>query len=191
MGIRVIAVGLALAVGAPVVATTADAAIVICQRKSKLKLHIGACTSKETQVAASELGVTGPQGPAGPQGQAGSVGPQGPEGPVGPAGSAVAYAHVLADGTVDLARSKNITQANVSRLLTSAFCFSGLAFSFKNVIATPDYGDASTGGQPGLEATVAIDLPFADCLGAPNTQAEVATSIGGSFAPASFYVIFN
>lgn len=58
----------------------AEAAVVICERKGKLKLRQDACTEKETQVDASELGVAGPQGPAGTDGA------QGPEGPLGPQG---------------------------------------------------------------------------------------------------------
>jgi hypothetical protein len=68
LGIRALAVGLALAVGAPLLGSTADAAVVICQKKNKLKLRVDACTSKETQVPATELGATGPAGPAGPEG---------------------------------------------------------------------------------------------------------------------------
>jgi len=74
---RSLAVGLALAVGAPLLATNADAAVVICQRKNKLKLRVDTCTAKETQVDATELGVTGPQGPQGP------AGPEGPSNLVG------------------------------------------------------------------------------------------------------------
>jgi hypothetical protein len=41
-------------------------------------------------------------------------------GPPGMDGSAVASAHVGADGSIDLASSKNISGANVSLLSTSA-----------------------------------------------------------------------
>src|SRR6266536_872811 len=100
----------------------------------------------------------------------------------------LAYAHVLQDGTVDLANSKNITQANVTRTATSAYCFSGLSFAFQSVIANPDYGDPTSGGQPGLESTVALGDPWGDCSSVPGTQVEVATSIQDSFAPAGFFV---
>jgi len=61
---------------------SADAAVVICQKGNKLKLRPDACKKKETQVAASELGATGP---AGAPGEPGSDGQQGDRGPVGPA----------------------------------------------------------------------------------------------------------
>ncbi|HEX6131070.1 MAG TPA: hypothetical protein VF044_05020 [Actinomycetota bacterium] len=52
---------LAAAVVAPVVAPApADAAVVICQRKNRLKLRVDACKAKETPVPATELGVVGP-----------------------------------------------------------------------------------------------------------------------------------
>jgi hypothetical protein len=104
----------------------------------------------------------------------------------------IAYARVLEDGTLDLANSKNITQANVTRTAISAYCFSGLNFAFQSVTANPDYGDPTSGGQPGLEATVALGDPWGDCDPAvPNAQVEVATSIDGNFNPAGFFVIFN
>src|SRR5262245_22322781 len=48
-------------------------------------------------------GKRGPRGPAGPPGAAGAAGAP---------GSAVAYAHVNADGTLDAANSKNVSESN-------------------------------------------------------------------------------
>jgi hypothetical protein len=62
-----------------VIASHAQAAVVICERKGKLKLRQEACTAKETAVAASELGVTGAQGPAGVNGTDGAPGLSGVE----------------------------------------------------------------------------------------------------------------
>jgi hypothetical protein len=183
-----------------VVADSAEAALVICQRRGKIKIRQDGCKRKERQVPATELGVVGPTGPTGvvgptgPTGAPGVVGIAGPTGAVGPTGTpgaAIAYAHVLADGTVDVANSKNVAQANVTLDSTSAYCFSGLTFMFANAIADPDYGDEMTGGQSGLEATVALGDPFGDCSSVPGTQLEVATSIADDFAPASFFIIFN
>jgi hypothetical protein len=47
----------------------------------------------------------GQQGPSGPVGLTGPQGEQGPAGPQGPAGTALAYARILANGTVDTAHS--------------------------------------------------------------------------------------
>src|SRR6266404_1701409 len=74
LGMVVVAMGLSL-----VVVSDAGAAIVICKNKNgkKILLRDGACKSKETQVSATELGVTGPQGPQGSTGAQGAQGPQG------------------------------------------------------------------------------------------------------------------
>jgi hypothetical protein len=176
---------LALAAGVVMVAESAQAALVICQKGSKIKLRQDACKGKETQVPATELGVTGPAGTNGMDGTNGTNGMDGAP------GTAIAYAHVLQDGTLDAANSKNVTQANVTLDSTSAYCFSGLTFQFKSAIANPDYGDPTSGGQEGLEATVALGDPFGDCSNVTGTQLEVATSIGGTFAKSGFFVIFN
>src|SRR6266404_4283065 len=60
----------------------------------------------------------GKVGPAGPQGPPGPQGPQGPAGPRGPAGTALAYAHVHADGTIDQ-DSGNVT---VSKFPNGVYC---------------------------------------------------------------------
>ncbi len=56
----------------------------------------------------------------------------------------VAFAHVLADGTVDAANSKAVAAANVANGATAGYyCFSGLAFQPRGGTATVDR--ASTG----------------------------------------------
>lgn len=62
----VVAAGALVSLGASaLVPADANAALVICQKKKRIKIRQDACTPKETQVDAAELGVTGPQGPAG------------------------------------------------------------------------------------------------------------------------------
>ena len=63
--------------GSMVVPASVDAAVVICQRKNKLRLRQDTCKAKETQVAASELGVVGPRGPQGDTGPTGDAGQDG------------------------------------------------------------------------------------------------------------------
>src|SRR5438445_299082 len=53
--------GSAFVAGA-LLAPAADAAVVICKRKNKIQLRETACKSKETQIATTELGATGPPG---------------------------------------------------------------------------------------------------------------------------------
>src|ERR1044072_7349073 len=61
----------------------------------------------------SKKSVKALKGQKGAKGDTGPQGPQGVQGTPGAPGSAVAYAFVAADGTVDPARSKNIATANV------------------------------------------------------------------------------
>ena len=63
-------------------------------------------------------GLTGP-----PQGAPGAAGASGAP------GSAVAYARVNADGTVDETNSKNVADANVTHPEAGVYCFVGLAFA--------------------------------------------------------------
>src|SRR3954471_24030925 len=63
----------------------------------------------------------GPQGAPGARGPTGSQGPQGAKGANGADGTALAYAKVNSNGTVDSAHSKNIASANVSHPTASAY----------------------------------------------------------------------
>jgi hypothetical protein len=96
------------------------------------------------RTVSSLRGLRGPSGPAGPQGPAGTQGAQGPKGDTGAPGSALAYAHVNADGSLVIADSKNITAANLykSTLQTGVYCFKGLGFTPHNVVATPQINSA-------------------------------------------------
>ena len=76
--------------------------------------------------------VAGARGAAGVAGPAGAPGPAGPAGARGQDGTAKAYAYVNADGTLDPARSLNITSAHVAGV---GECFS-LPFTPKNVVAS-------------------------------------------------------
>jgi hypothetical protein len=81
----------------------AGAVVVICKKGKKLLLREASCKGKEQQVAASELGVVGPQGPQGVQG---------PKGDMGDAGPGARWALVNASGNI-VAQSGGITVAAV------------------------------------------------------------------------------
>ena len=70
-------------------------------------------------------GKRGPRGFRGPSGPAGPAGPAGQAGAAGPAGSAIAYAHIKLDGTVDTARSKNISVKHPSAGLLCIYVAGG------------------------------------------------------------------
>jgi hypothetical protein len=58
--------------------------------------------------------------------------------PQGEPGTALAFARVVNDGTVDAGRSKGIAAANVTNPSAGLYCFDGLGFTPKNVVATPE-----------------------------------------------------
>ncbi len=124
-------VGLAFVAGA-LLAPAADAVVVICKRKNKIQLRETACKSKETQIAATELGVTGPQGPPGT---------------VGPAGPGAAWALVDKDGTV-LAQSGglSVTAGTAASYLVGF----GASVSGKTLVATSAFTSSDEGlrGEP-------------------------------------------
>jgi hypothetical protein len=89
-------------------------------------------------------GDTGEQGPAGIQGPAGSDGARGRD---GAPGTAVAYARILDNGTVDASQSKDIGPANVylggqngtGSPGAHVYCFKNLTFTPRNIVVTPLY----------------------------------------------------
>jgi Collagen triple helix repeat (20 copies) len=89
---------------------------------------------------AGPAGAAGPAGPAGPAGAAGPAGPPGPEGPAGPEGppgTALAFAHVNADGTVDAANSEGVATENVAHTADSGvYCISDLSPTPSNAVAS-------------------------------------------------------
>src|SRR5919201_3973271 len=126
--------------------------------------------SKKTRVALhGARGAPGPQGPQGVQGAQGPEGPTGPRGLSGPSGSAVAYAHVNANATLDAANSKNVASGNVARPTSSptgVYCFSGLSF-------TPHAVAVTIGVQGSAWAAYARTDDGGDCP--THTQVEVQT----------------
>jgi len=84
---------------------------------------------------AGQLPASAPGTPGVP-GQRGAPGDKGDKGDPGEPGSARAYAFVNSDGSVDETRSKGVVDANVAGV-GNTYCFTGLAFTPRNVIVTP------------------------------------------------------
>ena len=84
---------------------------------------------------AGQLPAGAPGAPGAP-GQRGAPGDKGDKGDPGEPGSARAYAFVNSDGSVDETRSKGVADANVAGA-GNTYCFTGLAFTPKNVVVTP------------------------------------------------------
>lgn len=79
-----------------------------------------------------------------------------------------AYAHILANGTVDGGDSLNITSANVSNPEEGVYCFTGLGFKPHVALAEVDSFDG-----PGVTETSALTSNFIACP--PNTNVEIVT----------------
>lgn len=136
---------------------------------------------------AGPVGRAGPVGPAGPRGQAG---PAGPTGGTGPAGTALGYARVDADGTLNGSLpSKGVTSANISHVGTGKYCFSGLGFTPASVMATLSWS------APQWSASAFVLLP-GDAPALTNScsagwQAFVGTGDGTTARDEPFYVVFT
>jgi len=108
------------------------------------KVKNGTLTTADFKAGQQPVGPQGPKGDPGFQGAKGDPGVQGikgEKGEPGAAGNAVGYAHVIVtagDAIVETSRSKNVTQANVSRRSQGITCLSGLPFTPKSVAVTTD-----------------------------------------------------
>ena len=117
------------------------------------------------------------------QGQlpSGPRGPRGATGATGDAGTAVAYARVLSDGTVDATRSSNITGAMVTHPAAGVYCFdlSSINTTVKSLVVTPEPVTANPTTQSDKFATGQVGIPgdntglTAGCQ--PGTEAYVIT----------------
>jgi hypothetical protein len=96
------------------------------------------------------------------------AGPAGPPAPAGPASATVAYAHVLGNGMLDTARSKNVVAMAGGNGL---YCFD-LTFVPKNAVATLD--NDPTAPKQGL-GFVKVALPPTALFTCPTIPAPDAT----------------
>lgn len=123
-------------------------------------------------------------GQTGPKGATGPAGPAGPGGPAGAPGSAVAYAHVNADGTLDAANSKNIASTKLTAQ-PGYYCVLP-SVPVKSVVADGDGGTVAR----------VFDTGFSDPLtSCPDGAGVVESYVSGggtlSHANHDFYIVFN
>jgi hypothetical protein len=157
-------------------------AAVFCEKKSGAVAIRDACKKKETPVNLADFGAVGPKGDAGSPGTPGTPGTP---------GAAVAYAHVLANGTVDAANSKNVTSANVTLDnggIVPVFCFHDLSFSFHSAVAVVAWGGVGSVGQL---AQVGLGDPAGDCISEVGVQLVVVTQTSSTVVAEEFFVVFN
>ena len=140
----------------------------------------------------------GPQGPQGPQGERGSDGAP---------GTALAYAHVNADGTLDQARTKNVIDVRPMCGETPTPC-SGpppadeapiqcfrLGFTPNNAVATHE---ATTGSSPS-QKVVSVQIPgpevgflSAGCApGYTAARSVLVSASDGTLQTGGFFIVFN
>jgi hypothetical protein len=122
-------------------------------------------------------------------GQKGAPGTKGEAGAPGADGSALAYAYVNADGSVDETRSKGIADANVVPD-GGIYGFRGLGFSPKNIQVTTAFDTASVTGDNGSGGQGFIgDCDFVDGVD------EACVSTNNDADPGSkqvqYFVVFN
>jgi hypothetical protein len=122
--------------------------------------------------------------PAGPQGE------RGQDGQNGAPGSAVAYARVNADGTLDATRSKNIDSASkrmgAGGPLTGSYCIDP-SVPVNHVVAVIDWNAA--GGE--LEAALITGGGLGGCPPGPQWGLVSTHDSAGGLADRAFWVLFN
>jgi hypothetical protein len=136
------------------------------------------CRSYEKQISWNQRG---PQGPVGAQGPKGDTGPAGPAGMDG----APAYAHVYADGTLDVANSKNVTVTSAS---SGTYCLR---------TSIPVHVVAATLRQGAYSSTITSMVGFDKCGG--DTVVDIvhlrqdpnSNFLTGDSSASEFYVTFN
>jgi hypothetical protein len=173
--------------------TSGDGTITACVAKKSGAVRVVAagkkCPKGTRKLTWNQAGKPGPQGQPGAPGEPGAAGSP---------GTAQAYAHVLANGTLDLAHSKGVNGiANLCAVPCSVTHGESAAQCFD--LASPAaVGVVSTAPEsPFTMATVAVPGPVAEgiTVGCPAeyADAEVFTfrRDTGVQEPNAFYVVFN
>jgi Collagen triple helix repeat (20 copies) len=155
----------------------------------------GATGSTGSAGSKGEKGTTGMVGKEGLEGPQGPEGPEGHEGKEGLPGTALAYAHVNAEGTVIEAFEKGHAAPNIKVTQpveepTGIYCISGLGFDAHNVVGTIDYNETQENQSPVLTATLGAGEE-SECP-EPDTQITVETSEkAGELKNEGFYIVIN
>jgi hypothetical protein len=111
----------------------------------------------------------------------GTPGPAGAPGAPGTPGSAVAFAHVLANGTLDTARSKNVSASK--KIVSNGYYCVTPTVPVRNIIATA--ADTIVGRQ----ILAGFEDPFTSC---PDDAVVIQTFNGaGAATDSAFFVAFN
>jgi len=174
-----------------------DRVIHACYKKQGGALSVVAggkkCPRGTRALSWNQQGRTGANGPKGANGQAGV---QGVEGKKGDAGTAVAYARVAANGTLEPGdngkQNKNVVAGNVEHDATTGaghYCFGGLPFGVASAMVSSDSaGDIN--GNVGASVAVQRGINLGSC-DAQHQQARVTTLVGGLPVDHRFQIWFE
>ena len=124
------------------------------------------------------------RGHRGPRGLTGATGAR------GPAGTALAYAHITSNGKFDANHSSGVTAANFTHNGAGKYCFKGLKFTPKNVVATIDAAGVSASALAGSSAHAEL-LGNTSSVCASGSQVAVLTANGNALANFGAYILFN
>ena len=155
-------------------------------------VSLGDLTPRTRQALAPLPGPQGAQGDQGPQGPAGARGERGPQGERGLDGTAIAYAAVNADGTLDAENSRNV-RSSIRNGIT--YCLD-LDVRVRNAVASVEHGGGNFGDVilPTLPLTPSGES-FVNGACAGTGRLDVAVRIvdllAGNFPQRRFYIAFN
>lgn len=160
-------------------AATAGATSIITGKQ----IRDGSITERDLASALrGKIGRPGTAGPAGPKGDAGTAGAKGD---TGAPGSALAYAHVNDDGTLDGTRSKGVT-AVAKFPGTGVYCI-----SFATAPTVLSVSLVGTGNNGQIASFYNPGTPGCNFNG-KTYQVKVATAdLGGSATDRSFDIVVN
>jgi hypothetical protein len=146
-------------------------------------------------------GARGPEGIQGPRGPQGTQGPRGAEGQAGTKGadgSAIAFAHITADGDIDEANTKGVSSVADSPTFPTlgVYCFD-LVPTARNAVASIDFTTTEAGQDtiypvlPGVVGTTGSVFISNFCPAAQQDAAVVIVNQDGSAPRRGFWINFN
>jgi hypothetical protein len=184
------------ATGYSIAATRSSGVIHACYKSRSGALFVvkgGKCPRGTKSLSWNQRGPTGSTGQKGAAGAKGANGAQGAQGVKGEAGTAVAYARVAADGTLEPGDSgrqnKNVVPVDVQHAGTGIYCFGGLPFGVASAMVSPD-----SAGDIAGDATATVAIQRGITLGECDTahqQARVTTLVKGAPADHRFQIWFE
>lgn len=153
------------------------------------KVKNGTLRSADFKKGQLKAGPIGKAGPAGERGLAGPTGATGAAGPAGANGTAVAYAMVKSDATLDATRSFNVTAvARQTGFAAGIYCIYG-DFTPKVAVATMEWLGSGTGHVESVQLS-----PLANCPtgpGVPRASVLIRSTDNAILVNGSFFIIFN